>query len=339
MTRLAEELDVLALAEELGIEEKGDALEAIVGYCLDKVGAWLNDDGPVSNIAELESLVARRLGMVFEEVESDADLERVIRKYTAMGEGVFAALKDDLDSTTFGVTIRRSKAAPNASDRLVAVIDCRGEKGARRFFTRWHEIAHFLAANKPTKKRVYRSTDIEPLERVMDEIAARVGFYESIFGPIVDAQMTDRHLSFSVVDRVRANGFGQASYQSTLFACLRRFGRPAIYVEAVLAHKVEDQRDIRQGRLFADTIPVPQLRAVTTIPNPAAKDKLFIVPRMRIPPSSIIHALFQNGHGEDASGAENLKTWEHSGGKRLADKKVWIEAKKIRDRVIAIVQL
>jgi hypothetical protein len=59
---------------------------------------------------------------------------------------------------------------------------------------------------------------------------------------------------------------------------------------------------------------------------------------MRVPPTSIIHTLFLNGYGDDASGVENLKTWEHSGGKHLADKKVWIEAKKTRDRVIAIVQ-
>src|SRR5262249_8688967 len=156
------------------------------------------------------------------------------------------------------------------------------------------------------------------------------GFYESIFGPVVDTQMADRHLSFSVVDRVRANGFGQASYRATLFACLRRFHRPAIYVEAELAHKAEDERNIRQGRLFDDAKPVKELRAVMTRPNPAAKGKLFIVPRMRIPPSSIIHALLQNSFGDTASGAENLKTWEHSGGKRLADKKVWIDAKKIR---------
>ena len=84
MTRLADEADVVALADELGIEADGDALEAIVGYCVEKVGAWLDDDGPVSSITDLESLVARRLGLVFHEIETDDDLDDVIRKYTTM---------------------------------------------------------------------------------------------------------------------------------------------------------------------------------------------------------------------------------------------------------------
>jgi hypothetical protein len=340
MKRLGDEPDVIALATELGIKLNGDAAEAVVAYCLKKIDAWLVEDGPVCSVAELEAVAASRLGILFEDINSDDDLHSVIAKYVALGEGVFNYLKHDLDGNTFGATYSRSKADITARDRLIAIIDCRGQKRARRFFTRWHEIAHFLAANKTSETPVHRSTNVEPLEKLMDEIAARVGFYEPIFGPVFDAQLAGReYLSFPIVEAVRANGFGQASFQSTLFACLRQFRRPAVYLEAELAHKADDARNIRQGRLFADTIPIAQLRAVTTIPNPAAKGKLFIVPKIRIPPTSIINTLFLNEFGDEASAIENLRTWEHSGGKHLADKKVWIEAKKLKNRVIAIIQI
>ena len=61
----------------------------------------------------------------------------------------------------------------------MAVIDCRGGKLARRFFTRWHEIAHRLTthADRGDEEPAYRS-EHDPIERMMDEIAGHVGFYE-----------------------------------------------------------------------------------------------------------------------------------------------------------------
>jgi hypothetical protein len=176
--RLDDEDEVIALAAALGLRGRSNTAEAIVQFCLAKIGSWMAGMPRVPTIADLESLVARRLGIVFEEVWTDADLDAVIRKYVELGDPVFAYLKHDLDGSTFGATYRRSAAKLDAPDRLVAVIDCRGEKGVRRFFTRWHEIAHFLVETKDTGRVVHRSTELEPLERLMDLIAARVGFYE-----------------------------------------------------------------------------------------------------------------------------------------------------------------
>ncbi len=131
MSRLGQEPDVIALASELGLAGRGDPVEAIVGYCLDRIGGWLDEEGPVSAIGELESLAARRLGLVFEDVWKDDDLDRVIAKYVRLGEGVFKFLRVDLDGTTFGATYRRSKAASGAPDRLVAVIATAGGRRGR----------------------------------------------------------------------------------------------------------------------------------------------------------------------------------------------------------------
>ncbi len=342
MNRLDDEPDVIALAAELGLRGGASTVEAIVDFCIRRVGGWAAGERRASSIAELEKLVARRLGIVFEEIWTDADLDAVIRKYVKLGDAVFAYLKHDLDGSTFGATYCRSAAAPDAPDRLIAVIDCRGEKGARRFFTRWHEIAHFLVETKDTCKAVHRSTELEPLERLMDLIAARVGFYEPIFGPVFDAEMAQRpRLSFSAVEAVRRNGFEDASFQSTLFACHRRTTTPVVYVEAALAHKADDARQIKQGVqwLFEEAKPEALVRAVQVVANDAAKETgLVIYENMRVPPSSVIHGLFEDDATGEGSGRENLNTWDHSGGKRLADREVWIEAKRVKERVIALVQ-
>lgn len=343
MSRLDQEPDVIEQARKLGLSGRDDPVQAVVGHCLDRIRRWVQADGPVATVGELESLVTRRLHMLIEEVETDEALTALIRKYVKFGEGVFAYLKHDLDGETFGATYRRSTAAPDAPDRLVAIIDCRGDKGARRFFTRWHEVAHFLVESDPeaVETPVRRSSDL-PLERLMDEIAAHAGFYEPIFGPALDGAMAGRpRLTFQVVEAVRRQHFADASFQSTLFACHRRLTTPVVYIEAEERHKAKAEREIKRGVqwLFEEAAPEAQLRAALIVPNaPAQKSNLFIAPNMRIPPSSVIHRLFADEFGLDDTGKENLNTWEHSGGKRLADQEVWIEAKKVKGRVVAIVQ-
>ena len=63
---------------------------------------------------------------------------------------MFATMRikfDDSENPTYGALVRRKNTTPDDLDRWVAVIDCRGDKLARRFFTRWHEIAHRLTTH------------------------------------------------------------------------------------------------------------------------------------------------------------------------------------------------
>jgi len=177
---------------------------------------------------------------------------------------------------------------------------------------------------------------------MMDEIAGRVGFYEPLFGPAFEEQMRGKKLlTFETVEAVRRLRFAAASFQASLSACNRRLATPVIYVEAAYSHKAEDQREIKRGQgvMFEECKPVAKLRAVELVPNAAAQKAKFQIARnMRIPETSVIHRLFLDDAGREATGGENLSTWEHSGGKRLANQEVWIEARKVKDRVIAIVQ-
>jgi hypothetical protein len=338
MSRLDQEHDVLALARELGL--RGNPVEAVVRFCEEKIGCWAADFGAVESVAALEQLVADHLQLVFEEISSDDDLERIIAKYVAQGEYVFATLRDELGPATFGLTVKRKHCGPHSGDKYVAVIDCRGEKATRRFFTRWHEIAHLLVLEKELAEPVRRSSH-DPIERLMDEIAGRVGFYEPLFGPVFAREHRQAPLELKTVEAIRVAYCDRASFQSTFFACHRRMSTPVVYVEAEVKYKADEERRLRskQRTFLQDDPPVAKLRVGLAVPNQAASERDFrVVPNMRVPEGSVIHKLHSDASDEQASGQENLGAWEFSDGNSLPECEVWVDARKVGDRVIAIVQ-
>jgi hypothetical protein len=148
-------------------------------------------------------------------------------------------------------------------------------------------------------------------------------------------------MSFAAVEAIRNDYCPNASFQATLFACQRRLSTPVVYIEAQMGYKADEERRLRskQMALFHEDPPEAKLRVSMTVPNvPAAKSDVQFVPNMRVPESSLIHRLFLSDEDEPASGEENLSTWEFSKGGSLADCDVWVEAKRLLDRVIAIVQ-
>ena len=164
-------------------------MDAILRHCRTRIDRWVAEAGGVTTIGQLEALVTQRLQMVFEEIRSDADFDRIKEQYArAKKDPVFATMRVRIqqpDNPTYGMLVRRKNAADDAPDRFVAVIDCRGGKLARRFFTRWHEIAHRMTthADHGEQEPAYRS-EHDPIERMMDEIAGHVGFYGPFFEPV-----------------------------------------------------------------------------------------------------------------------------------------------------------
>lgn len=297
----------------------------------------------MTTIGQLESLVTRKLQMVFEEVRSDGDFDRIKEQYArAKKDPVFATMRmrfDDADNPTFGALIRRN-VGDDAPDRFVAVIDCRGDKLARRFFTGWHEIAHRLTthADQGAAEPAYRS-EHDPIERMMDEIAAQVGFYGPFFEPVFTAAHRGKALlTFETVETVRQGGFPEASFQATLNACLKRMPTPVLYLEAALAHKKEVRRQMATPSLFGDPPPPGELRAVRVVTNDAAHGQAFVIPtNMRVPEGSVIRRLFLADSAAGGESREDLSWWE-SKGKRLPARAVAVEARRVPDRVLAIVQ-
>jgi len=343
MTRWENAPEISDLAGQLGVG-RGAPVASILDHCRGRIDGWVAEAGGVTDIDALESLVTNRLQMVFEEIRSDEDFDRLTQVYAReKREFVFATMRskfNEADNPTFGALILRRNATADSPDRYVAVIDCRGNKSARRFFTRWHEIAHRLTthADGGDTEPGYRS-EHDPLERLMDEIAGHVGFYSPIFDPTFQrVSQGKRHLKFSTVQAIITEAFPAASFQATLFACSRRLTTPVVYLEAMLAHKKEVKRRMTTPSLFGDDPPPGELRAVKVIPNGAAFDDGFMIPtNMRVPVGSVIHGLFDAEPMTDGNGEECLCLWE-SQGKSLPKRAVVVEGRKVGDRVIAIVQ-
>ena len=90
--------------------------------------------------------------------------------------------------------------------------------------------------------------------------------------------------------------------------------------------------------MFGDE-PLPgELRAVKVIPNEAAQEDGFAIPtNMRVPAASMIHRLFVDESASEGACKEDLDWWE-SQGKKQPGRAVAVEARRVADRVIAIVQ-
>ncbi|MBI2806627.1 MAG: hypothetical protein HYX68_16725 [Planctomycetes bacterium] len=343
MTRLDAATEILELAKELGVGAAAP-VDGILDYCRHRIDGWVAEAGGVTGIDALESLVTKRLQMVFEEIRSEEDFDRLTEVYArGKKEFVFAGMRtkfDDDGNPTFGALVLRRNATADSPDRFVAVIDCRGNKLARRFFTRWHEIAHRLTthADGGATEPGYRS-EHDPIERMMDEIAGHVGFYGPIFDPAYQqASFGKSHLTFSTVEAIISEAFPTASFQATLFACARRLTTPVVYLEAALAHKKEVKRKLATPSMFGDDPPPGELRAVKVIPNKAAQQDGFTIPtNMRVPAASVLHRLFDAEPLTDDDDNEDLSQWE-SRGKTLERRAVVVEGRKVADRVIAIVQ-
>jgi hypothetical protein len=347
MSRLEHATEISDLAADLGLAGAANPVEAILRHCRSRIDRWVAEARGVTTIGQLEALVIQRLQMVFEEIRSDADFDRLKEQYAkAKKDLVFASLGLDFnkpDNPLYGMLIKRKNAADDASDRFVAVIDCRGAKLARRFFTKWHEIGHRMTTHTDHGEQgpACRSEQ-NPIEKMMDEIAGHMGFYGPFFEPVFRAAHAGKALlTFETVKAVQDGGFPEASFQATLNACARNLKSPVIYLEAALGHKkaVKEEIEDDSPRLFSFEESPPELRAERAVANEAAQTEKFVIPQnMRVPATSVIRSLFEADGERNAASREDLGDWSDSKGKRLEGRSVAVEARKVADRVIAIVQ-
>lgn len=296
--RLDQAPDVVQMASELGVECHENAVANIIAFCRKKIARWVKAAGDVTTIKQLEELVCQRLQLVFEEVWCDADLDAIVRRYVASGDHVFATIRNTFDESTFATLIDRRR--PDARDRYVAVIDCRGDKASRRFFTRWHEIAHLLTLVRQLEFPVHRSTiENPPLEQLMDAIAADIGFYDPIFVPIVKrAARSSQGLKFQDIERVRQEFCRDASFQATLYAVIKRYPRPLLCIDVGMGLKKGkcSRRVPGNGACFQRCAPPQKLRVLRVRGSDASRAAGFRIHKnMQVPDGSVIARRFHEG--------------------------------------------
>jgi hypothetical protein len=239
---------IIGMANSLDLLD-GDPVENIRQFCKDRVRKFLRGAKGATSMDHLQEIVCKKLGLRVHWIWSDFELTRLESDYVATGEFIFAALGQQLSPDAFGVLIQLHRLT-SSGEKWVAVIDCRGDKSFRRHWTLWHEIGHCLTAVGQMQLPLRRTTDDfqkDPVEAITDLIASDFAFYAPIFEPILVNELAkhDGDLSFSVVTAVRLRFCQDASFSSTLNACVSYLSQPCLVIEANLVH-----RPINRGHIM-----------------------------------------------------------------------------------------
>jgi hypothetical protein len=325
------------IASALQLPSNGSPAEAILKFCEQRAAAMLADFPDCATPSDLLDIMAAILGTTFEVVRSDDGLAALQRQYVQGGEWGFAALDKELHGDVYGLTYRRMTARTGERS-FVSVIDCRGDKGLRSYFTKWHEIGHLLILTdqqRSTYKRTHaRASSKDPEETLVDLIAGHMGFLPQFLVPEIGTDVT-----FADLDRIRGKLCPEASLLSSAIAYAKLHRQPCLLIDAKLALKKEEEASLLQGSLGFYDPPTPKLRVQSVVPsNNARQYGLYIPKNYRVPGSSVIH-LMHNGQQDHAAAVECLSLWKSSDGKCLGPKAIQIEVRKSFDSVLALISL
>jgi len=327
--RLKSDPQIWRLAADLGLHPSIDPIADIRSFCAKQLRAFLREFD-CKTLSELLEAAAARLDTLFIEVRSDQELERVTREYVAKGEMAFATLDAQLGPDTYAITFRRRRTRPG--DRtFVSVIDCRGSKAWRLYFSKWHELAHLLTLTDQARLKFCRThADVgqrDPEEALMEVIAGFGGFFPDLVRPHAFGSIT-----FEKVARLREELCPEASDQASLIGFVRAWPQAAVLVRAEHGLKKAEQLERAQASFAFRKGPTPALRAVqVTVNDEAARTGLAIPPNMRVPEKSVIYGVYAGPDSGEAE--ENLSWWTSSDGGRLADYSVHVTARQRGDYV------
>jgi hypothetical protein len=272
---------------------------------------------------------------VFREIRTDEDLHSVIDEFVVKKELIFGNLESDLSQPDdFGITIALHNQRP-WEPRFISIIDCRGDKKFRAYFTKWHELAHLLTLT-PQMRLVFRRSHSrensnDPEEKLMDIIASATGFLPDLL-----PQTAKGELSFEGIAEIKKEFCPESSLVAATIGIVKAFPSPCILLQAEMALKKDEE--IRASQLdfgFLDQ-PVPSLRAVHATVNTAAREAgVQFYRNWRVPVESVITTVFMQGGNAEAD--EDLSWWNASGGRHLDALPVRVKAKKNGELVQALV--
>lgn len=318
---------IYTLASDLGIEKPSDPVQSILRHCEKRTTQILRDFPDCSTLSELLNVMEAGLDTKFVEVRTDDELEAVQERYSLKGELAFAALHDELTDDVYGITFKRTVRKP-WERQYVSVIDCRGEKQYRSYFTKWHELGHLLVLTDQRRLKFRRTHAVaeskDPEETMVDTIAGRIGFLPRFVRPVAKG-----NASFKAFEAVRSELCPEASKEASVIGFAAAWPAPCLLLRAEMALRRGEQVVATQARLGFHEGPTPALRAVLAKPNDAARGSdLMVFPNMRVPERSVIHKVFL-GELYEGEEDEDLSWWQTSNGQQLPALKVRVGARPL----------
>ena len=318
-------------ANQLGLGRSPDLEQAIIDHCLNELRDWIVVHESPETLSQLVDRFALSLDVRFEEIRGISDMDALLGRMDARERATFAALRSEFGTTPTQppwLRVNRQKWEP----AYLAVINCEGWHELRRYFSKWHELAHRLLEGTQLTFAFRRTKveRVEPEEVLVDKIAAALAFFPDMFVPVLEEECSnDGGLTFSAVERVRTRLVPDASREATLRAALRHTQDPAWFLRCSMGHTADEQRKLNspQTAIDARRPPEAKLRIVTSSWSPAAADlNVRFHNNMRIPDSSVVTKAFQGDLGIVETSVESLDYWETRSGGPIGTGAIWVEA-------------
>ena len=263
MTDLAHHPKLKQLARNLHIPDGGDCLRELRDHAIASVERMLKE-WSAETIGELRSLVADKLSVKIELISEDQDTERLAEKYGQVMSGFRRLLKAEfIKGDTEGLLIDNPKPGKGGRDYLV-IVDARGPRKMRAYFTAWHELAHLLLY--PRRQAVLdgfrraptpEAKSKDPVESAVDHIAGLLAFWEPLFKPAL-FNAACGNLSLEAIERACSEVAPGASLQSACLAAVRVWKEPVAFVTAAVSPKSDGTS--------------PSLRVQNIVANDAARE-------------------------------------------------------------------
>jgi hypothetical protein len=325
-TKLHKNPTIYTLALDLNLKVTTDPVTAIKEHCHRQIKKFLKDFPHCASLNDLLAIAAQRLGTVFHEIHCDADLAQLTSDYAARNEPVAALFAGELTDEVFGITFKLLH--PRKFDLpYISLIDCRGSKRQKYYFTKWHELGHLLILTDQRRlsfRRTHALHELKsPEETMVDVIAGEFAYYAPMVLPYTKGALT-----FEAIDSARAALCPEGSYQSALIGLARVWPTPCVLVEAKWAGK----KIAVPGEYFSSFA----LRAVGALVNDAARMRgMQLHKNFRVPERSVIHMVFSQ-QLPGGTAIEDLSWWESSDGTSLDQQRISVSAKRIGDTVYAL---
>jgi hypothetical protein len=354
MNKISKNPVIVQHAKKLNLTTSGDCVGQIKDFAKNRVHSLLLDS-KVDNLEQLKVLVAKSLNLQIQFLFCDEDIERLTENYKSFFSfvGNRSALGRELKTEFLKNSTEGLLLQPNVPEncpfKFLAVIDARGERSNRAYFTAWHEIVHLLiepnhdefttVRRAPTQEEIIK----DPIEQLVDLIAGELAFYSRFFeAPILQSITQSDNLTFSGIESVRSKVAPSASLYAATLASLGYVTKPTLFLTLALGMKKGEERRLLQPTLdFGGVVlgPEEKLRIKSIIASSDARKKFVLQDNMRVPERSIIHRVFNSPIDAEKNAYENQNFWEASKQGSLPDLPLLVNAVRRGKFVYALITI
>lgn len=320
-----------AIAKHLGVKSRypqPSFMFDVKTACLARISPIIEKMLPCTG-EQIAKGLGEHLCVTFEEVHGAHDVSDIEDRYLRGKREIgFAQLREEMNQPGVdAVLFQRIHAKEQDPDRWVAVLNLK-DSAARAYWNRFHELSHRIA-EPPQQILPFRRHQLEaanPVEVLIDAVAAELAFYGPAFRPLVQNFARAAKLDFEVIAAIRKHYAPTASLLATINAVVKYWPRPAAALTAEW-----------RGRRHSPNKDLALRLSPQSSNDLAAQMRLSFIPNMRVPTTSPIYRAYQTDLRQ--SGSELLGAWTTSDGSRLASLDVYTSAERIGEKVYGVVSV